>query len=220
MVTASPGTATNVEVYTVARKIPSIVEGEQKDLGESKPKFSLEGNNATIALPENKGDEPLELVSDVLIEGNGQTVNKGDTLFVRYLGVTWNNGEVFDGNYAEGAAPASFPLNENLIKGWVDGLQGQKVGSRVMLTIPTEMAYGANAAQNKAPEGPLVFVIDLLGSVEGTAPAETSAPSSSAAASESPAPAESANDMAPAGDAPPSESAPADAPAAEPSPSE
>lgn len=195
--TSSPGSATNVEVYTISQKLPSSVEGEQKDLGADKPKFTLEGNKATLTLPENKGDEPKEVVTDDLITGNGETVNEGDTVYARYIGVTWNDGKVFDQNYD--AAPAAFQLNkDSLVEGWVEGLAGKKVGSRVMVTIPTDKAYGENAKENQMPEGPLVFVVDILGRSDApaatetqSAPAETGEASSAPAQSETPQPEES-----------------------------
>ncbi len=189
--TSTPGSATNVEVYNISQKLPSSVEGEQKDLGANKPKFTLEGNKANLTMPENKGDEPKDVITDDLITGNGETVNEGDTVYARYIGVTWRDGKVFDQNYD--AAPAAFQLKkDSLVEGWVEGLSGKKVGSRVMVTIPTDKAYGENAKENQMPEGPLVFVVDILGRSAAAAPAQTqSAPAESSDAPSTATPAES-----------------------------
>jgi peptidylprolyl isomerase len=48
-----------------------------------------------------------------------------------------------------------------VIKGWTLGLTDQKVGSKVLLTIPTDLAYGKNAAAEGKPAGPLVFVVEI-----------------------------------------------------------
>ncbi len=52
-----------------------------------------------------------------------------------------------------------------VIKGWVDGLVGQRVGSRVLLVIPAKLGYGAagSFAAGITGSDTLVFVIDILG---------------------------------------------------------
>jgi peptidylprolyl isomerase len=54
-----------------------------------------------------------------------------------------------------GSKPLTRPLSQ-LIKGWQEGLVGKTVGSRVLLSIPADLAYGAD-------KGDLVFVVDILG---------------------------------------------------------
>ena len=49
-----------------------------------------------------------------------------------------------------------------LIDGWVQGLQGVTVGSRVLLVIPSELGYG-DGGNGTIPGGAtLVFVVDVL----------------------------------------------------------
>ena len=55
---------------------------------------------------------------------------------------------------------ATFPLT-GVIKGWTQGLTGKTVGSRVLLVIPKDLAYG-DKGQGDA-KGDLVFVVDILG---------------------------------------------------------
>ena len=50
---------------------------------------------------------------------------------------------------------------DKVIKGWTQGLTGKTVGSRVLLVIPKDLAYG-DAGQGDA-KGDLVFVVDILG---------------------------------------------------------
>ena len=50
-----------------------------------------------------------------------------------------------------------------MIEGWSKGLEGQKVGSRVLISIPSEQAYG----EQGTPTGDLknedlLFVVDIL----------------------------------------------------------
>lgn len=102
---------------------------------------------------------PKELISQELIKGKGEVVKESSTLTVNYVGVTLNGGKKFDSSYDRGEK-ATFPLT-GVIKGWTQGLTGKTVGSRVLLVIPKDLAYG-DAGQGEA-KGDLVFVVDILG---------------------------------------------------------
>lgn len=102
---------------------------------------------------------PTELVAQDLIIGKGAALKATDTLVANYVGVNFVGGEVFDSSFDNGE-PATFGLNK-VIKGWTQGLTGKTVGSRVLLVIPKDLAYG-DAGQGKA-KGDLVFVVDILG---------------------------------------------------------
>lgn len=102
---------------------------------------------------------PKSLISQDLIKGKGQAVKASDTLTVNYVGVALASGKVFDSSFASGKK-ASFPLT-GVIKGWTQGLTGKTVGSRVLLVIPKDLAYG-DKGQGDA-KGDLVFVVDILG---------------------------------------------------------
>ena len=102
---------------------------------------------------------PKKLVAQDLIKGKGAVVKATDTLTVNYVGVNLEGGAKFDSSFDRGE-PASFALNQ-VIKGWTQGLAGKTVGSRVLLVVPKDLAYG-DAGQGKA-KGDLVFVVDILG---------------------------------------------------------
>ncbi|RDV12899.1 peptidylprolyl isomerase [Arthrobacter sp. RT-1] len=130
------------ETVTPPAGLPSVTE---KD---GIPEISVDGVAA-----------PTELVSQDLIKGNGATVKETDTLTVNYVGVNLVGGTKFDSSFDRGE-PATFALNQ-VIKGWTQGLTGKTVGSRVLLVIPKDLAYG-EAGQGEA-KGDLVFVVDILG---------------------------------------------------------
>ncbi|MNW70760.1 FK506-binding protein [compost metagenome] len=49
------------------------------------------------------------------------------------------------------------------MQGWQQGLVGQTVGSQVLLVIPPELAYGAEASESNPLGGEtLIFVLDIL----------------------------------------------------------
>jgi len=119
-----------------------------KDNDKGIPEISVDGVAA-----------PTALVSQDLIKGTGPEVKETDTLTVNYVGVALAGGKVFDSSFERGEK-ATFPLT-GVIKGWTQGLAGKTVGSRVLLVIPKDLAYGEEG-QGDA-KGDLVFVVDILG---------------------------------------------------------
>lgn len=105
--------------------------------------------------------KPEQLVSQLLIEGEGEPVALGDNITVHYTGWLWD-GEQFDSSW-EGGSPHTWALVPGgLIDGWIEGLQGVPVGSQVLLVVPPDMGYG-EAGQGSIPGGAtLVFVVDVL----------------------------------------------------------
>lgn len=101
---------------------------------------------------------PAELIAQDLIKGKGAELKTSDTIIANYVGVNFVGGEIFDSSF-EAGTPATFPLT-NVIKGWTQGLTGKTVGSRVLLVVPKDLAYGEKV-QGKA-KGDLVFVVDIL----------------------------------------------------------
>ncbi len=106
------------------------------------------------------GAPPAELVVQTIKKGSGPVVTGDDPVRVHYTGVTWNEREVFDTTWD--GEPASIAL-ESVIPGFAEALEGQTVGSQVLVVIPPEEGYG-DQAQGAIPAGStLVFVIDILG---------------------------------------------------------
>jgi peptidylprolyl isomerase len=107
---------------------------------------------------------PKDFQAITLIEGEGPAVEEGQQVTVDYYAAVWGKGDKpFDDSYARGE-PSTFPLTPGgLIDGWVKGLVGVNVGSRVMLIIPPKYGYGAQGGGPGIPgNATLVFVIDVL----------------------------------------------------------
>ncbi|MDJ0381630.1 FKBP-type peptidyl-prolyl cis-trans isomerase [Streptomyces sp. G-G2] len=119
------------------------------------------GEDPTLA--KGKGEPPKGLKVEVLSEGKGPALKKGDVAQVNYLGQVWDGAEPFDKSFGR---PAPFDLTLGagaVIKGWDQGLEGQKVGSRVELVIPPALGYGAQGSGDKIkPNATLVFVVDIV----------------------------------------------------------
>jgi len=102
-----------------------------------------------------------ELKVTTLIEGKGAATAAGQNLSVNYVGVSYRTGLEFDASW-DRQKPISFVLGaRKVIPGWDQGLAGVKVGSRVQLDVPSNLAYGDNPTGGE-PAGPLRFVVDVL----------------------------------------------------------
>jgi peptidylprolyl isomerase len=111
------------------------------------------------------GEPDKALVTEVLKEGDGPEVKKGELLTANYLGQIWRDGKVFDNSYDRGA-PSSFPIGVGgVIAGWDEGLVGKKIGSRVVMSVPADKGYKEQGNEQAGIKGDdtLIFVVDLVG---------------------------------------------------------
>lgn len=125
---------------------------------------NLEASNKF--LEENKTKEGVVVDSTglqykIITEGTGPMPTAEDVVKVHYKG-TLTDGTQFDSSYDRGE-PAQFKLNQ-VIPGWTIGLQKMKVGSKFILYIPSNLAYGERVRPG-GPIGPnqaLIFEVELL----------------------------------------------------------
>src|SRR3954454_18021015 len=112
-------------------------------------------------VPRQPGDAPTELVKQDIVSGTGTTAEAGDTISGQYVGVRFRDGVQFDASWDRGQ-PLVFPLGTGqVIPGWDQGLVGMKVGGRRQLTIPPDLAYGAQGSPPLiAPNETLIFIVD------------------------------------------------------------
>ena len=97
----------------------------------------------------------------VITEGTGPKPVREDQVKVHYLGKLLDGTE-FDSSYGNGE-PVTFPL-ANVIPGWTEGVQLMPVGSKYIMWIPGEIAYGMNPPQGSLikPMATLEFEVELL----------------------------------------------------------
>ncbi|MDQ1011792.1 FKBP-type peptidyl-prolyl cis-trans isomerase [Streptomyces sp. V4I23] len=159
-----PANATLVFVMDIVKgtSLPATAKGSevaQDNIDLPKVGTNTDGKAPSITVP--KKDAPAKLVSNYIIEGTGPAVKASDTVAVQYKGVLWKTGKEFDSSYARGGAPVNFPLAQ-VIPGWQKGLEGKKAGSRVLLVVPPDMAYGDQEQQGIPAKSTLVFSVDIL----------------------------------------------------------
>jgi FKBP-type peptidyl-prolyl cis-trans isomerase FklB len=96
----------------------------------------------------------------ILTAGKGKMPTENDQVKCHYEG-RLINGAVFDSSYKRNE-PATFPVN-GVIKGWVEALQLMETGAKWQLSVPSELAYGAQGAgQAIGPNETLIFDVELL----------------------------------------------------------
>lgn len=103
---------------------------------------------------------PDGLQYEVLRAGTGPQPTADSTVKVHYTG-TLIDGHEFDSSKHDGK-PVTFPVN-GVISGWSEVLPLMKTGAHWKVTIPPELAYGANGSGPEiGPNETLVFEIELL----------------------------------------------------------
>lgn len=96
----------------------------------------------------------------VLTQGSGIKPRESDTVTVHYRG-TLVDGTEFDSSYNR-REPATFAVNA-VIPGWVEALQLMSEGSKWMLFIPSDLAYGPGGTGGTiGPNATLIFEVELL----------------------------------------------------------
>jgi peptidylprolyl isomerase len=141
--------------------VPTTADGADQDPVDGMPTVELDDDGApTVTIPETA--PPTEVQIAELKKGDGPVVASGDTVFVQYSGVKWSDGTVFDSSWDRGQAAAF--ATTGVVEGFQQALEGQAVGSQVLVVIPPAFGYGEGEINETDLKGEtLVFVIDILG---------------------------------------------------------
>lgn len=152
---------TLIFVIDVVSTVLDGPDGEKQELAKDLPQVSDDTDDPKITVP--KSDPPTELKVAPVIKGSGAEVSETDSVMVNYRGVLWSDGKVIDENYGDKSQPQTATPSE-LIPGFSEGLVKQTVGSRVLIVIPPDKAYGPEGNEEmKVPaDATLVYVVDIL----------------------------------------------------------
>ncbi|MEV7391121.1 MULTISPECIES: FKBP-type peptidyl-prolyl cis-trans isomerase [unclassified Streptomyces] len=162
------GTDTLVFVVDVLNSFNSKSSSTGKEVAQSDSALPKVGTNTdgkapSIDIP--KVDPPKKLVSNYVLEGDGAEVTSSQTILCQFKGEVWDSGKAFEQTYESGRlAQFSITQMEQVLKGLSQGLTGKKVGSRVLVVVPPELAYGNNPPSGGVVKkgSTLVFSVDIL----------------------------------------------------------
>lgn len=127
------------------------------DLPEASGAF---GEAPEFTFPDSGAPEGLQV--EVLSEGDGPLVQAGAAVLANYAGIVWGSDATFDDSYSRGA-PSLFSLT-GVVQGWTEGIPEHPVGSRLLISIPPDLGYGAqgNPGAGIGGEDTIVFVVDIV----------------------------------------------------------
>ncbi len=143
------------------REFEQRQQQKQKDMMASLDKNKEEGAKFLEKNANNKSVYTTKsgLQYRKLKDGNGKRPTINSTVKVHYTGKLID-GTVFDSSVERGE-PLEFPVGA-VIPGWTEGLQLMDEGSKYMLYIPYNLAYGENPAGEIPPGSTLIFEVELL----------------------------------------------------------
>jgi peptidylprolyl isomerase len=110
------------------------------------------------------GTAPSSLRVKNLVFGHGAPAGPTSTVVVRYVGVLYRSGKVFDSSWPRGG---SFDLSST-VAGFRRGVGGDgriqpmRAGDRRLIVIPPDLGYGDKSSGDIPPNSTLVFVVDLV----------------------------------------------------------
>ncbi len=149
-----------------AETMENAMRGAAQKAGEKKQ--AMAGENLAKGkafMAKNKAKKGVTTLPDglqyeVLSAGTGPQPSADSTVKVHYTGKLIDGSQFDSSRTAD--KPVTFPVN-GVIPGWTEVLQLMKTGARWMVTIPPELAYGANGSGAViGPNETLVFEIELL----------------------------------------------------------
>lgn len=141
------------------------VSGVQQPVGPGLPQVAVvSGEEPRITVPAG-AEAPRAVSARTLIAGTGPALAPGSTFVTNYTGVLWEDGRPFDSSYKRGG-PTGFVLDPRTVPpGWAEALDGVRVGSRVLITVPAAESRSITHTQGGilAPGGrDAAYVLDIL----------------------------------------------------------
>jgi FKBP-type peptidyl-prolyl cis-trans isomerase len=120
------------------------------------------GRRADIKLP--NANPSGRFVISTLMKGRGRTAEENDVVVVHYTAKSWKSGKSLPGTYDNAGAPKVFAVGRRAVIPALDrAVQGQRVGSRVLVVAPPAAAYGTtgNPGLDVSATDTVVFVVDV-----------------------------------------------------------
>jgi len=122
--------------------------------GDDNPKLTV-GKDFTTGSTETR----------VVTRGTGEKLADGDSVKVNYVAVNGRTGKEFDNSFS--TSPLTLTLNDtSALPGFLKGLNGQNVGSRVLVAIPPKDGFGqARTELGIKADDTMLFLFDIVAKV-------------------------------------------------------
>jgi FKBP-type peptidyl-prolyl cis-trans isomerase FkpA len=148
-------------VFSACKKSDSITTVDpavQAKIDDDKIQVYLKANPSITATKDASG-----LYYQVIDPGTGVNPTTKSTVTVAYTGKLLD-GTVFQTlpNFTHMLGPNATIGDSGLIKGWQIGIPFIKTGGRILLLIPSALAYGPSGSGSIPPNTVLIFTIDLF----------------------------------------------------------
>jgi FKBP-type peptidyl-prolyl cis-trans isomerase len=187
----SVGLSTQVDPETISRGIKDGLAGKKSNRTDQQQiqafvqstMAEFVAHNKQTAkdfLDKNGHEKGVKTTADgleykVLAPGDAKaaTIQATDEVTVQYRGKLVDGTE-FDSSYSRGV-PATFKVG-GVIKGWQEGLQLMKPGSKYQLFVPPELGYDTQPKPGIPPSSLLIFDIDVVSVKASTPPAGMASP--------------------------------------------
>lgn len=154
------------DVVTVKPAAPAVLKSATGTVVAPQagfPTVVFTAGKPTLTIPATA--QPTDFQEEVLIKGNGAKVAPNSNVIVKYQLVIWRTGKVVAGNDSW-ASGQNAPFNTGeVVPGFKQALEGQTIGSRVLVVIPPALGYTStgNAQAGILGTDDLVFLVDILG---------------------------------------------------------
>lgn len=162
-IAAVAGKTTIMDVDSASAYVQANMERVQKAAREAQyGQNKIDGEKFMEEIAKEEGVKELRdgIYYKVLTEGTGELISDTTNVQVRYEGKLIDD-TVFDSNL-ENAEPTVFSPDK-VIPGFKAALTTMPVGSKWIVYIPQDQAYGAQDMGNIKPFSTLIFTIELVG---------------------------------------------------------
>lgn len=156
------GEDTLVFAIDIRETASSQASGTEVEPPAAVPALKVDDSGVPTAFSGDAEAAPKQTTSHLLIEGDGEEVEKGQTVTMQYIGQVYGAGKPFDTSW--GRAPLTVPVGSGQPIECFDDIVGEKLGSRVVLICPPGEAFGkqGNPQSGIKPDDSVIFAIDVL----------------------------------------------------------
>lgn len=157
---------TAAEYNSLQREKEGVAVAKQQAIKDREPevrallnKTLKQYKNNELGIKLRNGNNGLKYM--VLEQGNGTTIESANDVRHHFYCIT-EDGQPFGGSFATGEPYSVLIGARKVIPGWESGLRLFEEGSKGILFVPSELAYGDKGLEEKVPPNKdLVFYIDV-----------------------------------------------------------